>query len=105
MLTGFKMILAVLCMWKASEATLITSKKKSFFMVLFAFSGRGPHGEAVLQLAFAWGACAVKWGELSKLPKAVLVSELKKAIQEVFPGVVLPEPLDMVFKYWEKVAR
>ena len=69
------------------------------------FRGRGPHGEAVLQLAYAWRACAVKWGELSKqLPKAVLESELKKAIQEVFPGAVLPEPLDMVFKYWEKVA-
>lgn len=67
-------------------------------------SGRGLHGEAVLQLSYSWRACAVKWGELSKLPKAVLESELKKAIQEVFPGAVLPEPLDMMFKYWEKVA-
>ena len=76
-----------------------------FLIVLFAFSGRGHHGEAVLQLAFAWKACDVKWGELSKLPKAVLESELKKAIQEVFPGAVLTNPLDVVFKYWEKVAR
>ena len=74
-------------------------------MIVFPFSGRGPHGEAVLQLSFAWKACAVKWGELSKLHKAVLESELNKAIQEVFPEAVLPEPLDMVFKYWEKVAR
>ena len=73
-------------------------------MVVFAFSGRGSHGEAVVQLSYAWRACAAKWGELSKLPKAVLESELKKALQEVFPGTVLPEPLDMVFKYWEKVA-
>ena len=73
-------------------------------MVVFSFSGRGLHGEAVLQLSYSWRACAVKWGELSKLPKAVLESELKKAIQEVFPGAVLPEPLDMMFKYWEKVA-
>ena len=73
-------------------------------MVLFAFSGKGPHGEAVLQLSYARRACAVKWGELSKLPKAVLESELKKAIQVVFPGAVLPEPLDIVFRYWEKVA-
>ena len=36
--------------------------------------------------------------------KAVLQSELKKAIQVVFPGGSLPEPLDMVFKYWEKEA-
>ena len=77
---------------------------KSFYIVVFAFSGRGPHGEAVLQVSYAWMACAVKWGELSKLPKAVFESELKKAIQEVFPGAVLPEPLDIVFKYWEKVA-
>ena len=75
------------------------------FSILFAFSGRGPKGEAVLQLSYAWKACAVKWGELSKLqPKAVLESELKKAIQVVSPGAVLPEPLDMVFKYWEKEA-
>ena len=73
-------------------------------MVLFAFSGRGPQGEAVLQLSYARRACAVKWGELSKLPKAVLESELKKAIQVVFPGGILPEPLDMVVKYWEKEA-
>jgi len=71
---------------------------------IMPYSDRGPHGEAVLQLSYAWRACAVKWGELSKLPKAVLQSELKKAIQEVFPGAILPEPLDMVFKYWEKVA-
>ena len=32
-------------------------------------------------------------------------SILESAIQEVFPGAVLPEPLDMVFKYWEEVAR
>ena len=73
-------------------------------MVLFVLSGRGPQGEAVLQLSYAKRVCAVKWGELSKLPKAVLESELKKAIQEVFPGAALPEPLDMVFKYWEKEA-
>ena len=73
-------------------------------MALFAFSGRGPHGEAVLQLSYARRVCAVKWGELSKLPKAVLESELKKAIQVVFPGGILPEPLDMVVKYWEKKA-
>ena len=73
-------------------------------MVLFAFSGRGPQGEAVLQLSYARRACAVKWGELSKLPKAVLESELKKAIQVVFPGGILPEPLDMVVKYWENKA-
>ena len=81
--------------------------QKSFVMVAiaFAFSGRGPKGEAILQLSFAWRACAIKWGELSKLPRAVLESELKKAIQEVFPGAVLPEPLDMVSKYWEKEAR
>ena len=77
---------------------------KSFLTVVFSFSGRGPHGEAVLQLSYACRACAVKWGELSKLPKAVLESELKKAIQVVFPGAVLPEPLDIVFRYWEKVA-
>ncbi|XP_020627218.1 uncharacterized protein LOC110064504 [Orbicella faveolata] len=76
----------------------------SCLVSIMPYSGRGPKGEAVLQLAYAWRACAVKWGELSKLPKAVLESELKKAIQEVFPGAVLPEPLDMVFKYWEKVA-
>ena len=68
------------------------------------FSGRGPHGVTVLQLSYALRVCAVKWGELSKLPKAVLESELKKAIREVFLGAVLPEPLDMVFKYWEKEA-
>jgi len=80
--------------------------QKSFFKVAiaFAFSGRGSDGEAVLQLSYARDGCAVKWGELSKLPKAVVESELKKAIQEVFPGAVLPDPLDMVFKYWEKVA-
>ena len=85
------------------HVTLHNFYQKSFWM--FALSGRGPQGEAVLQLAFAWRACAVKWGELSKLPKATLQLELKKAIQEVFPGADLPEPLDMVFKYWEKVAR
>jgi len=74
-------------------------------MAVFPFSGRGSHSEAVLQLAFAWRACAVKWGELSKLPKAALELEIKKAFQEVFPGAVLPEPLDMVSKYWEKVVR
>ena len=74
------------------------------FSIAFVFSGRGLRGEAVFQLSYAWEACAVKWGELSKLPKAVLESELKKAIQEVFPGAVLPEPLDLVFKYWDKVA-
>ncbi|XP_020627217.1 uncharacterized protein LOC110064503 [Orbicella faveolata] len=76
----------------------------SCLVSIMPYSGRGPKGEAVFQLSYAWTACAVKWGELSKLPKAVLESELKKAIQEVFPGAVLPEPLDMVFKYWEKVA-
>jgi len=76
----------------------------SCLVSIMPYSGRGPHGEAVIQLSYAWRACAVKWGELSKLPKAVLESELKKAIQEVFPGAALPEPLDMVFKYWEKVA-
>ena len=89
---------------KISVDQLLASRNL-FLWFMFAFSGRGPHGEAVLQLAFAWRACAVKWGELSKLPKAVLESEIKKAIQEVFLGAVLPEPLDMVFKYWEKVAR
>ena len=74
------------------------------FSIAFACSGRGLRGEAVFQLSYAWEACAVKWGELSKLPKAVLESELKKAIQDVFPGAVLPEPLDLVFKYWDKVA-
>ena len=73
-------------------------------MVMLPFSGKGPQGEAVLQLSYARRACAVKWGELSKLPKAVLESELKKAIQVVFPGAALPEPLDLVFKYWEKEA-
>lgn len=71
---------------------------------IMPYSGRGPHGEAILQLSYAWRACAVKWGELSKLPKKVFESELKKAIKVVFPGAALPEPLDVVFKYWEKVA-
>lgn len=69
-----------------------------------SFSGRGAKGEAVIQLSFAKGACAIKWGELSKLPKAVFKSEVKKAVQEVFQGMVIPDPLEMVFKYWENVA-
>ncbi|XP_078353224.1 putative flavin-containing monoamine oxidase AofH isoform X1 [Oculina patagonica] len=68
------------------------------------YSGRGPKGEAVIQLSYAWRACAVKWGELSKLPKAVFETEIKKAIQEIFTGMVVPEPLDIAFKYWENVA-
>ncbi|KAJ7330579.1 hypothetical protein OS493_022192 [Desmophyllum pertusum] len=68
------------------------------------YSGRGPQGEAVIQLSYAWRACAIKWGEISKLSKAVFETELKKAVQEVFPGVVIPEPLEIVFKYWEEVA-
>ena len=72
--------------------------------VSFCFSGKGPKEVAVIQLSYAWVACAVKWGELSKLPKAVFESEIKKAVQEVFPGINMPEPLDMVYKYWEKEA-
>ena len=71
---------------------------------MFGFSGRGPKGEAVIQLSYSWTACAIKWGELSKLPKAVFESEIKKAVQEVFSGMVVPEPLDMVYKYWENGA-
>ncbi|KAJ7330578.1 hypothetical protein OS493_022191 [Desmophyllum pertusum] len=71
---------------------------------IMPYSGRGPQGEAVIQLSYAKLACATKWGELSKLSKSVFETELKKAVQEVFPGMVIPEPLGIVFKYWEEVA-
>ena len=77
---------------------------QTYYLICLGFSGRGPEGEAVIQLSFAKKACAVKWGVLSKLSKTVFQSEIKKAVQQVFPGAIIPEPLDMVFKYWEKVA-
>ena len=74
------------------------------FIFLNSSSGRGPHGEAVIQLSYSLYGCSVKWGELSKLPKEVFESELKKAVQEVFPEMVVPEPLDVVFKYWDNTC-
>ena len=66
----------------------------------FDCSGRGINGEGIIQLAYSFYGCAVKWGKLSKLPKAVLYSELKKSVQAVFPEMIVPDPLDIVFKYW-----
>ena len=62
---------------------------------------RGPQGEGIIQLSYNYFDCAVKWGQLSKLPRATFLSELNKAVQAVFPGMVVPEPLDVKFKYWE----
>lgn len=70
----------------------------------FFYSGRGPQGEAVIQLSYAWLGCAAKWGQMSKLPRAVFEAEIEKAVRKVFPEIVVPDPLDMVFKYWEKGA-
>lgn len=41
---------------------------------------------------------------MSKLPRAVFEVEIKKAVQEVFPEKDVPDPLDMVFKFWDRVA-
>lgn len=71
---------------------------------LMPYGGRGPHGEAVMQLSYAWLGCAAKWGKMSKLPRSVFEAEIKKAVQDVFPEIVVPDPLDMVFKFWDKVA-
>ncbi|XP_073252128.1 amine oxidase [flavin-containing] B-like [Porites lutea] len=62
---------------------------------------RGPQGEGIIQLSYNYFDCAVKWGQLSKLPRATFLSELNKAVQAVFPGMVVPKPLDVKFKYWE----
>ena len=62
---------------------------------------RGPQGEGIIQLSYNYFDCAVKWGQLSKLPRATFLSELNKAVQAVFPGMVIPKPLDVKFKYWE----
>lgn len=67
-------------------------------------SGRGPRGEAVIQLTYAWLGCAAKWGKMSKLPRSVFEAEIKKAVQEVFPEKGVPDPLGMVFKFWDRVA-
>ena len=66
----------------------------------FDCSGRGINGEGIIQLAYSFYGCAVKWGKLSKLPKEVLYRELKKSVQAVFPEMVVPDPLNIVFKYW-----
>lgn len=41
---------------------------------------------------------------MSELPRSIFEAEIKKAVQEVFPDKVVPDPLDMVFKFWDKVA-
>ena len=88
---------------KICEKILImVNQLNNFFS--FRCSYRGPKGEGIIQLAYSLYGCPVKWGELSKLPKAVFHSELKKAVQAVFPGMVVPEPLDIVFKYWENTC-
>ena len=60
---------------------------------LSLYFSRGPQGEGIIQLSYNFYDCAVKWGQLSKLPRATFLSELNKAVQA--------EPLDVKFKYWE----
>lgn len=55
-------------------------------------------------MSYAWLGCAAKWGKMSELPRSIFEAEIKKAVQEVFPDKVVPDPLDMVFKFWDKVA-
>ena len=76
--------------------------KRTFFSL--GCSGRGLQGEGIIQLTYGLYGCAVKWGEVSKFPNAVFQSELRKVVEAVFPGMVIPEPLDIVFKYWEKTC-
>lgn len=87
-----------------SEPIVETFWSASTCMVLVPYNGRGPQGEAVIQLTYAWLGCAAKWGKMSKLPRAGFEVEIKKAVQEVFPEKDVPDPLDMVFKFWDRVA-
>lgn len=87
-----------------TEPIVETFWSASTCLVLVPYNGRGPQGEAIIQLSYAWLGCAAKWGKMSELPRSIFEAEIKKAVQEVFPDKVVPDPLDMVFKFWDKVA-
>ena len=68
------------------------------------YSGRGPSGEAVLHLAYKDGECGEKWGQiLNSVPKSMIDLEIHRALEYKF-NMMIPEPLDTIYQYWDEGA-
>lgn len=65
--------------------------------------GRGPNGEAVLHTMYMDGACSRKWGDILRISKSYVDTELKRALEYKF-GRPVPDPLDTVYQYWDEGA-
>ena len=72
-------------------------------MNLSDFSERGRNGEAVLHVAYKDGSCGEKWGDVLKLPKAMVDDEIHRALEYKFKRTI-PGPISTVYQYWDEGA-
>ena len=78
-------------------------KLRWYQMNLSDFSERGPNGEAVLHVAYKDGSCGEKWGDVLKLPKAMVDDEIHRALEYKFKRTI-PRPISTVYQYWNEGA-
>ena len=73
--------------------------------IILVRSGRGSRGEAVLHISYNDGACGEKWGEILKLPKAIVDQEIHRALEYKFQSFKpIPKPLSTIYQYWSEGA-
>ena len=64
-------------------------------------SGGGPNNERVLHTVSTNGECSDKWGNILKMSKTDLDTEVKRALEYKF-GREVPDAIDTVYKYWDE---
>lgn len=72
-------------------------------VIIISSSGRGPEDQAVLHVSYNDGECGDKWGDILKLPKAIMDQEIHRALEYKFNRTI-PKPLSTVYQYWNEGA-